>query len=61
MVLGCHEEKLGGGTQVEYPPQTLPCLLVTVCLQPGDKIVQISASFGDDVWDAQNYGQVRYK
>jgi hypothetical protein len=27
-------------------------------LQPGDKIVKISASFGDDVWDAQNYGQV---
>jgi hypothetical protein len=29
-------------------------------LQPGDKIVQISASFGTDVWDAQNYGQIMY-
>ncbi|KAJ9520572.1 hypothetical protein QJQ45_007425 [Haematococcus lacustris] len=26
-------------------------------VQPGDKITQISASFGEDVWDAQNYGQ----
>lgn len=26
--------------------------------QPGDKIVKVSASFGGDVWDAQNYGQV---
>lgn len=29
-------------------------------LQPGDKIVQISASFGTDVWEAQNYGQIMY-
>jgi hypothetical protein len=29
-------------------------------IQPGDKIVQISASFGSDVWDAQNYGQIMY-
>jgi hypothetical protein len=28
--------------------------------QPGDKIVQISASFGTDVWEAQNYGQIMY-
>ena len=29
-------------------------------VQPGDKIVKISASFGTDVWDAQNYGQIMY-
>eukprot|EP00798_Chlamydomonas_sp_ICE-L_P030287 gene30287-35275_t len=29
-------------------------------LQPGDKIVEISASFGTDVWEAQNYGQIMY-
>ncbi|CAG9467690.1 unnamed protein product [Pedinophyceae sp. YPF-701] len=29
-------------------------------MQPGDKIVKISASFGADVWDAINYGQVMY-
>jgi hypothetical protein len=26
---------------------------------PGDKLVQVSASFGADVWDAKNFGQVR--
>lgn len=26
---------------------------------PGDKVVKVSASFGSDVWDALNYGQVR--
>ena len=31
---------------------------VFVLQQPGDKIVQVSASFGDDVWDAKNFGQV---
>jgi hypothetical protein len=29
-------------------------------LQPGDKIVAISASFGEDVWAAENYGQIMY-
>ncbi len=29
-------------------------------LQPGDKIVKVSASFGNDIWDAINYGQVMY-
>lgn len=29
-------------------------------LQVGDKIVGVSASFGTDVWDAQNFGQVMY-
>jgi len=28
--------------------------------QPGDKIVNVSASFGSDVWDAINYGQTMY-
>jgi hypothetical protein len=28
--------------------------------QPGDKVMKISASFGDDVWEAKNYGQVIY-
>jgi hypothetical protein len=31
-----------------------------MCPQPGDKIVKISASFGSDVWEAQNYGQIMY-
>eukprot|EP00877_Chromochloris_zofingiensis_P002583 jgi/Chrzof1/12325/Cz06g30120.t1 len=29
-------------------------------MQPGDKIVEISASFGSDVWKAENYGQIMY-
>ena len=29
-------------------------------LQVGDKVVNISASFGSDVWEAKNYGQVVY-
>lgn len=29
-------------------------------IQPGDKIVQISASFGSEVWNAENYGQIMY-
>jgi hypothetical protein len=28
--------------------------------QVGDKIVKISASFGEDVWEALNFGQVMY-
>lgn len=28
--------------------------------QPGDKIKKVSASFGAEVWDAENYGQVMY-
>lgn len=27
-------------------------------LQVGDKVVNVSASFGTDIWDAKNYGQV---
>jgi hypothetical protein len=34
-------------------------LLRRPAAQPGDKIVKISASFGEEVWDAQNFGQVR--
>ncbi len=26
----------------------------------GDKIVEVSASFGSDVWEARNFGQVMY-
>lgn len=26
----------------------------------GDKVVKISASFGSEVWDAENYGQVMF-
>ncbi|KAL0034948.1 hypothetical protein WJX79_001966 [Trebouxia sp. C0005] len=26
-------------------------------VQPGDKIMKVSASFGNDIWDAINYGQ----
>ncbi len=29
-------------------------------MQVGDKIVGVSASFGTDIWDAQNFGQVMY-
>jgi len=29
-------------------------------MQPGDKIMKISASFGPEVWEAKNYGQVMY-
>ena len=28
--------------------------------QPGDQIVAVSASFGTDVWEAKNFGQVMY-
>ena len=27
-------------------------------IEPGDKVVKVSASFGDDVWEAINFGQV---
>jgi hypothetical protein len=29
-------------------------------IEPGDKVVEISASFGTDVWEAQNFGQIMY-
>eukprot|EP01023_Acetabularia_acetabulum_P018232 TRINITY_DN1920_c0_g1_i1.p1 TRINITY_DN1920_c0_g1~~TRINITY_DN1920_c0_g1_i1.p1 ORF type:complete len:361 (-),score=69.46 TRINITY_DN1920_c0_g1_i1:182-1171(-) len=29
-------------------------------IQVGDKLVSVSASFGSDVWDAKNFGQVMY-
>jgi len=29
-------------------------------MMPGDKVLKVSASFGDDVWDARNYSQVKY-
>eukprot|EP01025_Chloroclados_australasicus_P069693 TRINITY_DN986_c0_g1_i1.p1 TRINITY_DN986_c0_g1~~TRINITY_DN986_c0_g1_i1.p1 ORF type:complete len:325 (+),score=46.04 TRINITY_DN986_c0_g1_i1:175-1149(+) len=29
-------------------------------IQVGDKLVRVSASFGSDVWDAKNFGQVMY-
>jgi hypothetical protein len=28
--------------------------------QPGDKLLEVSASFGSDVWEAKNFGQVMY-
>lgn len=31
-----------------------------VRVQEGDKVVRISASFGTDVWEAKNFGQVMY-
>lgn len=31
-----------------------------VLLQPGDKVVACSASFGDDIWPAEGFGQVMY-
>lgn len=49
--------------------QPIPCPLLLLCSDPklgntderieaGDKVVKVSASFGDDVWDALNFGQV---
>eukprot|EP00803_Ostreobium_quekettii_P004328 evm.model.scf_823.4 EVM.evm.TU.scf_823.4 scf_823:18991-22323(+) len=29
-------------------------------IEVGDKVMQVSASFGDDVWDAKNFGQVMF-
>eukprot|EP01026_Neomeris_dumetosa_P055963 TRINITY_DN51086_c0_g1_i1.p1 TRINITY_DN51086_c0_g1~~TRINITY_DN51086_c0_g1_i1.p1 ORF type:complete len:344 (-),score=59.02 TRINITY_DN51086_c0_g1_i1:135-1166(-) len=29
-------------------------------IQVGDKLLKVSASFGSDVWDAKNFGQVMY-
>lgn len=29
-------------------------------IQPGDKILKVSASFGTDIWEAINYGHVMY-
>lgn len=29
-------------------------------IQPGDKVVACSASFGDDIWPAEGFGQVMY-
>jgi hypothetical protein len=31
-----------------------------LCRQPGDKLLYVSASFGPDVWEAKNFGQVMY-
>jgi len=30
------------------------------CFEVGDRVVKVSASFGDDVWDAESYGQTMY-
>ena len=45
-----------------------PAIVAIVCLfipsprpsQAGDKIASVSASFGEDVWVAENYGSVMY-
>lgn len=29
-------------------------------ITPGDKLIYVSASFGDEVWEARNFGQVMY-
>lgn len=29
-------------------------------IKPGDRVVNVSASFGGDVWEARNFGQVIY-
>lgn len=36
-----------------------PSVRLLLLPQPGDKIVEISASFGSEVWKAENFGQVR--
>lgn len=33
---------------------------IAIVLQPGDKVVKCSASFGEEIWEAKNYGQVTY-
>ena len=33
---------------------------MSLLVQVGDKITQVSASFGTDIWEAQNFGQVMY-
>ena len=42
--------------QICSEPQGSTCWL----LQPGDKILKVSASFGTDIWEAINYGHVMY-
>jgi hypothetical protein len=32
----------------------------SLLVQPGDKLLAVSASFGPDVWEAKNFGQVMY-
>ena len=42
------------------PPPSDPKLGNTdQAIEVGDKVVNVSASFGDDVWEALNFGQVR--
>lgn len=40
--------------------QAVPAAVGGWRLQVGDKIQEVSASFGPDVWEARNYGQVMY-
>ena len=47
--------------QPTYPPRPpLPPPPTHTRTQVGDKVVNISASFGSDVWEALNFGQVIY-
>ncbi len=44
-----------------YVSRTDPSLGNTdPAISPGDKLVRVSASFGDDIWEALNFGQVMY-
>lgn len=45
----------GGAYCVSVPPEPK-----YDAFEIGDKIMKVSASFGDDVWDADSYGQVIY-
>lgn len=55
-------------TPVNVPLQSCRSVLLHVVsvrnianvLQPGDKVVKCSASFGEEIWEAKNYGQVTY-
>lgn len=46
---GAYVVQVAPGASAEYKKFT-----------PGDKIVRVSASFGEEVWAAENYGQVMY-
>eukprot|EP00241_Pyramimonas_parkeae_P006306 CAMPEP_0114246888 /NCGR_PEP_ID=MMETSP0058-20121206/12718_1 /TAXON_ID=36894 /ORGANISM="Pyramimonas parkeae, CCMP726" /LENGTH=414 /DNA_ID=CAMNT_0001360135 /DNA_START=49 /DNA_END=1295 /DNA_ORIENTATION=- len=43
-----------------YVIQVVPGAVGYEDFEEGDKIVRVSASFGTDIWTAENYGQVMY-
>ncbi|EEH55744.1 uncharacterized protein MICPUCDRAFT_34253 [Micromonas pusilla CCMP1545] len=45
----------GGAYVVSIPPEPM-----YDCFAIGDKVTKVSASFGDEIWDADSYGQIIY-